>query len=101
MKVSNGFNIYLNYYELLLGCVSMILGYDIIVGNSQLNVYVKIGVIREFLGDIEYLLNNFWEKYSFKGNGWNNGVGVSVQYNKQYIFYFEVDYTQGNFFDQK
>lgn len=101
MKASNGFNIYLNYYESLLGRVSMILGYDIIVGNSQLNVYVKIGVIREFLGDIEYLLNNFREKYSFKGNGWNNGVGVSVQYNKQYIFYFEADYTQGNFFDQK
>lgn len=34
MKASNGFNIYLNYYESLLGRVSMILGYDIIVGNS-------------------------------------------------------------------
>ncbi|WP_284149734.1 autotransporter outer membrane beta-barrel domain-containing protein [Escherichia coli] len=41
------------------------------------------------------------ENYSFKGNGWNNGVGVSAQYNKQHTFYLEADYTQGNLFDQK
>ncbi|EHM2319274.1 autotransporter outer membrane beta-barrel domain-containing protein, partial [Escherichia coli] len=41
------------------------------------------------------------EKYSFKGNGWNNGVGVSAQYNKQHTFYLEADYTQSNLFDQK
>ncbi|MEX5706654.1 autotransporter outer membrane beta-barrel domain-containing protein, partial [Escherichia coli] len=29
--------------------------------------------------------------YSFKGNGWNNGVGVSAQYNKQNTFYLEAD----------
>ena len=79
----------------------MILGYDITAGNSQLNVYVKTGAIREFSGDTEYLLNNSREKYSFKGNGWNNGVGVSTQYNKQHTFYLEADYTQGNLFDQK
>ena len=45
--------------------------------------------------------NNSREKYSFKGNGWNNGVGVSAQYNKQHTFYLEADYTQGNLFDQK
>uniref|UniRef100_UPI001C58FC99 autotransporter outer membrane beta-barrel domain-containing protein n=1 Tax=Escherichia coli TaxID=562 RepID=UPI001C58FC99 len=44
---------------------------------------------------------NSREKYSFKGNGWNNGVGVSAQYNKQHTFYLEADYTQGNLFDQK
>lgn len=101
MKVSNGLNIHLNHYESLLGRASMILGYDITAGNSQLNVYVKTGAIREFSGDTEYLLNNSREKYSFKGNGWNNGVGVSAQYNKQHTFYLEADYTQGNLFDQK
>ena len=45
--------------------------------------------------------NNSREKYSFKGNGWNNGVGVSAQYNKQHTFYLEADYTQSNLFDQK
>lgn len=74
MKASNGLNIHLNHYESLLGRASMILGYDITAGNSQLNVYVKTGAIREFSGDTEYLLNNSREKYSFKGNGWNNGV---------------------------
>lgn len=101
MKASNGLNIHLNHYESLLGRASMILGYDITAGNSQLNVYVKTGAIREFSGDTEYLLNNSREKYSFKGNGWNNGVGVSAQYNKQHTFYLEADYTQGNLFDQK
>lgn len=101
MKASNGLNIHLNHYESLLGRASMILGYDITAGNSQLNIYVKTGAIREFSGDTEYLLNNSREKYSFKGNGWNNGVGVSAQYNKQHTFYLEADYTQGNLFDQK
>ncbi len=41
MKASNGLNIHLNHYESLLGRASMILGYDITAGNSQLNVYVK------------------------------------------------------------
>ncbi|XPE66161.1 autotransporter outer membrane beta-barrel domain-containing protein [Shigella flexneri] len=99
MKASNGLNIHLNHYESLLGRASMILGYDITAGNSQLNVYVKTGAIREFSGDTEYLLNNSREKYSFKGNGWNNGVGVSAQYNKQHTFYLEADYTQSNLFD--
>uniref|UniRef100_UPI001FF3E0A3 autotransporter outer membrane beta-barrel domain-containing protein n=1 Tax=Escherichia coli TaxID=562 RepID=UPI001FF3E0A3 len=89
------------HYESLLGRASMILGYDITAGNSQLNIYVKTGAIREFSGDTEYQLNNSREKYSFKGNGWNNGVGVSAQYNKQHTFYLEADYTQGNLFDQK
>lgn len=101
MKASNGFNIHLNHYESLLGRASMILGYDITAGNSQLNMYVKTGAIREFSGDTDYLLNNSREKYSFKGNGWNNGVGVSAQYNKQHTFYLEADYTQSNLFDQK
>ncbi|EPI5094079.1 autotransporter outer membrane beta-barrel domain-containing protein, partial [Escherichia coli] len=101
MKASNGLNIHLNHYESLLGRASMILGYDITAGNSQLNIYVKTGAIREFSGDTEYQLNNSREKYSFKGNGWNNGVGVSAQYNKQHTFYLEADYTQGNLFDQK
>ncbi|QMN43724.1 autotransporter outer membrane beta-barrel domain-containing protein [Escherichia coli] len=101
MKASNGLNIHLNHYESLLGRASMILGYDITAGYSQLNMYVKTGAIREFSGDTEYLLNNSREKYSFKGNGWNNGVGVSAQYNKQHTFYLEADYTQGNLFDQK
>ncbi len=74
MKASNGLNIHLNHYESLLGRASMILGYDITAGNSQLNMYVKTGAIREFSGDTDYLLNNSREKYSFKGNGWNNGV---------------------------
>ena len=77
MKASNGLNIHLNHYESLLGRASMILGYDITADNSQLNMYVKTGAIREFSGDTEYLLNNSREKYSFKGNGWNNG-GESV-----------------------
>lgn len=50
MKASNGLNIHLNHYESLLGRASMILGYDITAGNSQLNVYVKTGAIREFQG---------------------------------------------------
>ncbi len=66
----------------------------------HLNLMIFTKIIRGFIST-EYLLNNSREKYSFKGNGWNNGVGVSAQYNKQHTFYLEADYTQGNLFDQK
>ena len=101
MKASNGLNIHLSQYKSMLGRASIILGYDVVAGNSQLNMYVKTGGIREFSGDTEYRLNRSREKHSFKGNGWNNGVGVSAQFNKQHTLYLEADYTQGNAFDQK
>lgn len=101
MKASNGLNIHLSHYNSMLGRASMVLGYDVTAGNSQLNMYVKTGGIREFSGDTEYRLNRSREKHSFKGNGWNNGVGVSAQFNKQHTLYLEADYTRGNAFDQK
>lgn len=101
MKASNGLNIHLSRYESMLGRASVVVGYDVTTGNSQLNMYVKTGGIREFSGDTDYRLNGSREKHSFKGNGWNNGVGVSAQFNKQHTLYLEADYTQGNAFDQK
>ena len=101
MKASNGLNIHLSQYKSMLGRASIILGYDVVADNSPLNMYIKTGGIREFSGDTEYRLNRSREKHSFKGNGWNNGVGVSAQFNKQHTLYLEADYTQGNAFDQK
>ena len=98
MKASNGLNIHLNHYESLLGRASMILGYDITADNSQLKMQMKTGDSRGFSAVTAPQKNNSREKYSFKGNGWNNGVGVSAQYNKQHTFYLEADYTQGNLF---
>ncbi|GKX58281.1 hypothetical protein SOASR031_05960 [Leminorella grimontii] len=101
MKASNGLNIDLSSYESMLGRASVLLGYETITGNSKLNVYLKTGALREFSGDTDYRLNGSKEKHSFKGNGWNNGLGISAQLNKQHTLYLEADYTSGNAFDQR
>jgi outer membrane autotransporter protein len=101
MGASNGLNIGLSNYTSHLGRASVLLGYETSQGNSQVNMYLKTGAIREFSGNTDYRLNGSKEDYSFKGNGWNNGLGVSAQFNKQHTLYLEADYTTGNIFDQR
>lgn len=98
---SNGLDVNLGSYESMIGRASTLLGYELKQGDNQVNVYLKTGIVREFKGDVDYRLNGSAEKHSFKGNWWNNGVGVSAQVAKQHTFYLDLDSSTGSKFDQR
>ncbi|SFC61400.1 outer membrane autotransporter barrel domain-containing protein [Pragia fontium DSM 5563 = ATCC 49100] len=101
IKASNGLKVDLGSYESLMGRASALLGYELNQGDNKVNVYLKTGIVREFEGDVNYQLNGSTESHTFKGNWWNNGVGVSAQVAKQHTFYLDVDSSTGNKFDQR
>jgi len=100
LQASNGLNINLSGYTSLMGRTSMLAGYEVNQNNYKLNAYVKTGVLREFDGDAAYALNGSDERLSFKGNGWNNAVGVSAQISNHTLF-VEADWVDGNRFNQR
>jgi len=100
IRASNGLNIHLSSYKSMMGRASMLAGYEVNQSNYKLNTYVKTGVLREFDGAASYTLNGSGERLSFKGNGWNNGVGVSAQINNHTLF-IEADMVDGSHFNQR
>ncbi|GKX61575.1 hypothetical protein SOASR032_01440 [Pragia fontium] len=98
---SNGLKVDLGSYESMTGRASTLLGYELSQGDNTFNVYLKTGIVREFEGDVDYRLNGSAENHTFKGNWWNNGVGVSAQLTKQHTFYLSADSSTGNKFDQR
>ncbi|GKX61574.1 hypothetical protein SOASR032_01430 [Pragia fontium] len=98
---SNGLKIDLGSYESMTGRASTLLGYELSQGDNTFNVYLKTGIVREFEGDVDYRLNGSAENHTFKGNWWNNGVGVSAQLAKQHTFYLSADSSTGHKFDQR
>ncbi|PHI29073.1 autotransporter outer membrane beta-barrel domain-containing protein [Budvicia aquatica] len=101
VRSSNGLKINLGSYESLMGRASTLFGYQLNQGDNKINVYLKTGIVREFEGDVDYQLNGSTENHTFKGNWWNNGVGVSAQIAKQHSFYLDIDSSTGNKFDQR
>lgn len=101
VKASNGLNVDLDSYESLMGRASALFGYEMNQGSNKVNVYLKTGIMREFDGDVDYKLNGSTEKHTFKGNWWNNGIGVSAQIGEQHTLYLDVDSSTGNKFDQR
>ncbi|MGC0805331.1 autotransporter outer membrane beta-barrel domain-containing protein [Pantoea agglomerans] len=97
---SNGLNITLSSYKSLMSRASVLAGYEINQSNYKLNTYVKTGVMREYAGDAAYALNGSNERLSFKGNGWNNGVGLSAQISSHTLF-LEADMVDGKRFNQR
>lgn len=100
LRASNGLNIGLSNYKSALGRASVLAGYEISQRDYKLNAYVKTGVMREFSGNASYTLNGSQENLSFKGNGWNNGIGVSAQLSNHTLF-LEADALDGHRFDQR
>ncbi|WP_261821778.1 autotransporter outer membrane beta-barrel domain-containing protein [Pragia fontium] len=100
ITASNGLRVDLGSYESMLGRVSTLFGYELNAGDNQVNVYLKTGLVREFDGNVDYRLNGSQEQHTFKGNWWNNGVGVSAQLSKAHTFYLDVDSATGNKFNQ-
>lgn len=101
INASNGLKVSLGSYESMLGRASALFGYELNQGNNKVNVYLKTGLVREFEGDVGYQLNGSPEQHSFKGNWWNNGIGVSAQINQQHTLYLDIDSSTGNKFDQR
>ena len=101
LVASNGLHIDLDGYDSLLGRASGLLGYRLQQQHLQLNLYVKSGIVREFKGDTNYRLNGSPERHSFKGNWWNNGLGVSAQIAGQHVVYLEGDSSTGQQFNQR
>ena len=99
IHASNGLNVKLGNYNSLMGRASALFGYEINTDNSKINLYAKTGIIREFDGDTYYKLNTSRQSHSFKGNWWNNSVGMSAQLNQQHTIYFDLESSKGNRFD--
>lgn len=98
-NATNGLKVNLGDYNSLLGRTSALVGYQINSENSAINIYAKTGFVREFSGDTFYKLNNNKESHSFKGNWWNNGLGINTQINKTHNFYLDLESSTGNRFD--
>lgn len=101
IAASNGLNIDLDSYNSTLGRASAIVGYELNTGSTVVNVYVKMGYMHEFEGNVDYHLNGSTEQHTFRGGWWNNGVGVSAQINKQHSLYVDVTSSTSNKFDQQ
>ena len=100
IHASNGLKIDLGSYNSTIGRAGTLVGYETTTGDSQINIYLKTGFVREFQGNTDYKLNGSREAHSFKGNWWNNGLGISANINKIHTLYAEADSATGNRFDQ-
>lgn len=100
VRASNGLNIDLSNYKTLVSRADLVAGYEINQNDYKLNTYIKSGMMREFSGNASYALNGSTEKISFKGNGWNNGAGVSAQLSNHTVF-LEADILDGQRFNQR
>lgn len=99
INATNGLNVKLGNYNSLIGRASALFGYQVNTENSNINLYAKTGIVREFDGDTYYKLNGNKESHSFEGNWWNNSIGVSAQVNKAHTIYLDVESSTGNRFD--
>lgn len=100
VKASNGLKIKLDAYDTTLGRTSAIIGYQTQTANP-INIYLKTGYIREFSGNTSYKLNGNKEKHSFRGEWWDNGIGIVTNINKVHNLYMDATFATGNKFDQK
>ena len=99
IKGSNGLRVKLGNYNSLIGRASALLGYEFNSDKNSVNIYAKTGIVREFDGDTYYKLNNHKESHSFKGNWWNNGVGINANFNQKHNIYLDLESSPGNKFD--
>jgi outer membrane autotransporter protein len=98
---SNGLHVGLKSYNSLLGRTGLLLGYQSEVSSrTPVNFFIKSGWQREFMGNTGFTLNVAQEKYSFKGDAWVSGVGVSTQLNNKHTVFLDMEKTNGSRFNQ-
>lgn len=96
---SNGLNIHLDSYNSNIGRYGFALGYEMTDSKTEYNLYWKTGFVREFSGRTHYYLNGSKEDHSFRGNWWNNGLGINARINQRHDFYLELDTNYGSKFN--
>lgn len=98
--LSNGLQIKSDSFRSVLGRAEVHLGYEVKSGKNPVNVYGKLGVMKEFDGDVDYYLNGSPEKTSY-GDTWKLwGVGVTAQFSQKHNLYLEVEKATGGQFNQ-
>lgn len=96
---SNGLNVQLGHYNSVLLRVGSLFGYQI-NGENPINIYVKVGMIRELDGDVCYHFNDGENNdFSFKSGWFDSGLGANINFNKQHSIYTEADFTTGHRFN--
>lgn len=102
VRASNGLRVKLSDYDSTLGRVSAAIGYEVKNVPNPVMFYIKTGFVKEFSADdISYRLNNSKEKHSFKGNFWDNEIGISTTINKRHTIHADLNYADGNRFDKQ
>lgn len=101
IRSSNGLNVGLSHYNSVLGRVGTILGYQT-TGDSPINVYAKIGLVREMSGSINYRFNDGEKNsYNFRSGWVNGGLGANVNINRKHSLFAEADYSAGGSFNNR
>lgn len=99
--LSNGLNIKSDSFRSVLGRAEVHLGYEVKSGKNPINIYGKLGVMKEFDGEVDYYLNGSPEQTSY-GDTWKLwGVGVTAQFKDRHNLYLEVEKATGGQFNQK
>lgn len=101
VNASNGLRVKLGSYDSLIGSTRLVIGYNLVKGDSPIDLQMKSGYVREFKGNTSYHLNTYKEDYKFRGGWVETSVGVSAQLNKQHNIYGEVSYANGSRFDKR
>lgn len=98
---SSGLRIKADSYRSVLGRAEVHLGYEVKTGKNPINVYGKLGVMKEFDGDVDYYLNGTPEETSY-GDTWKLwGVGITAQFSQKHNLYLEVEKATGGQFNQE
>lgn len=98
---SNGLRIKADSFRSVLGRAEMHVGYEVKEGKNPINIYGKLGVVKEFDGDMDYYLNSSKEHTSY-GDTWKLwGVGITAQFKDKHNLYFELERASGGRFNQE
>lgn len=97
---SNGLRIKADSFRSVMARTELHLGYEVKEGKNPINVYGKLGVVKEFDGDVDYYLNGSHEQTSY-GDTWKLwGAGITAQFSQKHNLYLEVERATGGKFTQ-
>lgn len=98
---SNSLKTELSQFNSFLGKVSTLVGYTTYDQNQdQVDVYAKLGYVKEYDGDTSYQFNNGpKESYSFGGHWIDMGLGVNAKIAEHHNIYADLNYATGDAFN--
>lgn len=97
---SNGLRIKAESYRSTMGQARLHLGYEVRTGENPVNIYGKLGVVKEFDGDVDYTLNGSKKSTSY-GDTWKLwGMGITAKFGQKHDVHLEVERATGGQFVQ-